>query len=245
MSAGLEEQIMGGAVQAVGLAGTLLVGFTILALLLDRRQGLDGKKWFLFLGMVLPVILATLYLAGSTVYLNTISESGGPVHWHTDFEIWNCGQHVDLVEPIGLSNRVGTSVLHEHGDQRVHVEGVVVDSATVGLDDFFAAVGGVLGKGTLVVPTDAGLVAMKDGESCNGGPGLVQVFLYRVNNPGAKPWVYTQQKLPSIENYVPAPYSNVPPGDCVIIEFDIDKPATDKLCTSYEVVIERGELRGG
>jgi len=42
-------------------------------------------KKILFAAIVIPVVAATIFLAGSTIYLNSVSSSGGPVHWHADF----------------------------------------------------------------------------------------------------------------------------------------------------------------
>ena len=206
----------------------------------------EKMKMFLFLGIAIPIIIATAYSAGSTIYLNLISEAKGPVHWHADYEIWDCGRKIDLIRPEGISNRVGSAVFHEHNDNRIHVEGVVVDKAEVDLHNFFATVGGMLSESTLYLPVDGGFAEMKNGNLCNGKEAMIQVFLYKVKNPeDAKNWVYEQQKLEGFENYVLAPYSNVPPGDCIIIEFDIEKERTEHICETYKSAMLRGELNGG
>ena len=205
------------------------------------------KKW-LFLGIIIPVIITTLYLVASTVYLNLISETKGPVHWHADFEIWNCGKKINLIDPKGLSNRIGTSVLHEHNDDRIHVEGVVVNYTKVDLSSFFEVIfsGGQLTKNELVVPTNDGVFALIDGDECNGRAGKLQVFLYRIINPEEKKsgFIYKQEKLENFENYVLSPYSTVPPGDCIIIEFGEEKEKTEHICETYKTATEKGDLVG-
>ena len=95
------------------------------------------------------------------------------------------------------------------------------------------------------MPTDEGMLEMRNGESCNGREGKLQVFLYKVTNPdSSKKWIYRQEKLQDFDEYVLSPYSNVPPGDCIIIEFDSEKESTDKICASYTAAISRGELSG-
>lgn len=206
----------------------------------------EKTKIFLFLGIAIPVILATLYSAGSTIYLNLVSETKGPVHWHADFEIWDCGEKVDLIDPKGMSNRVGSPVLHEHGDDRIHVEGVVVEESDVDLHIFFEFVGGILEEDYFYVPTNEGYVEISNDDLCNGNAGKLQAFLYKVVNPDeTKNWAFEQQKLENFEDYILSPYANVPPGDCIIIEFDAEKEKTDKVCETYKVAMERGELSGG
>ena len=114
------------------------------------------------------------------------------------------------------------------------------------LHNFFETVGGMLSESTLYLPTDNGFAEIKNGGLCNGREAKIQVFLYNVKNPDdAKNWVYGQQKLEDFENYILAPYSNVPPGDCIIIEFDIEKEKTEHICETYNSAMARGELSGG
>ncbi len=224
-------------------ATAIIIALTLIALFGDISSNIT--KWFLFLGMVIPIIIATLYSAGSTIYLNTESASGGPVHWHTDFEIWNCGNKVDLKAPGGFSNRIGTALFHEHGDNRIHIEGVISDTRQVALNYFFAVVGGHLSNDHLVVPTDEGMSEMENGNYCQGQKGKLQAFLYRVKNPEeTKDWIYEQEKIENIASYVPAPYGSIPPGDCLIIEFGPEKERTDKICETYKVAMQEGELNG-
>ncbi len=207
----------------------------------------EELKLFLFFGIIIPIILTTIQIASSTVSLNISSEAGGPVHWHGDFEIWKCGEPVDLITPEGFSNRVGTSVLHEHGDDRIHIEGVVTGKEKVSLHEFFEAVGGELTEHSMAVPTDyLNTVKARNGDKCSDGTeGRLQVFLYKIVNPDStKKWKFVQEKLEDYDVYVISPYSNVPPGDCLIIEFGRESNKTTRICESYELSIQRGELTG-
>ena len=123
------------------MIASIIVGVLILFAIYDKDRS-EKTKIFLFLGIIIPIVLVTIYSAGSTIYLNIISETQGPVHWHADFEIWDCGQKIDLINPTGFSNRVGNPVFHEHGDDRIHVEGVVVEKKDVDLHSFFEVIGG-------------------------------------------------------------------------------------------------------
>ncbi len=232
------------AMSVIMVTSILVTALVILAIISKRK--FHNHKKMLFLLMIIPVIAATVYTAGITIYLNQISLTNGPVHWHADFEVWNCGRKMDLLNPNGLSNRIGTPVFHEHNDFRIHVEGVVVNRKDVSLTNFFNVVGGVLTPESIAVPTNDEIVLLRNGEACNEKPGKVQVFVYKVVNPEeAGKWIYQQEKIENFADYVLSPYSIVPPGDCIIIEFDLEKEKTDKICTTYEAAVNIGELHGG
>ena len=76
---------------------------------------------------------------------------------------------------------------------------------------------------SLKYPTEQnGLVAVSNGDTCPSGPGVVSVY---VNG----------NRVENAANYVPYPHVLVPPGDCIIVQFSPDAPATtDILCKSWE-----------
>lgn len=264
--ADLEEQVASTSSRiAIYSAGLLIVLVVIAALTKDRFPRL---KLPLFASIAIITITATLYMAGSTVYVNTKSDSGGPVHWHADFEIWACGNELELRDPYEfLSNKIGTATLHEHDDRRIHLEGVVVDdSRDASLGKFFYVIGGAITSQAMVVPlnpdslnlfeeeidgdgpTDAAPSLLEpyirydsdgfryarfvNGETCNNERAEVQVFVFEYDEAGKS---YTQRKLADPVTYSIAEYSTVPPGDCVIFEFDRPKTQTDKLCKQFGV----------
>lgn len=212
------------------------IGGTVILLLLSfvayliKKQN-EAVKIILFSLIIGVVVLNTLYLAGATIYKNQRSLSQGPVHWHADIEVWNCGQEVNLKDPVGWSNKIGTPLVHEHNDKKIHVEGVIMDREQESLGHFFEVIGGKLNARELVVPTNDGELRLNHGDLCNGQPGMVQVFLFKTNGTEV-----TQTKLLNPDQHTYAPYSAVPAGDCIIVEFDSTiKEKTDKLCQSYKV----------
>ena len=240
-------------------SSAIITALVIISLL--KKEKSDGLKLFLFWGMVLPIVVTTLYLAVGTIIKNQASVTGGPVHWHADFEIYNCGKTVadngqvkgrailahgeeeklDLKNPTGLSNRIGSSDFHEHGDNRIHVEGVVEKLADVSLGKFFEVTGGQLTNTFLRLPTDHGETILQNGQLCpDGKPGTLQVFLYQTRDS-----LVMQKKLENFVGYVISPESLVPPGDCLIIEFGPVREKTDKICGFYEIAIKNGELKYG
>ena len=167
----------------VFIASLFITIFTIIALLTQNHH---HHKLGLFLGIVIPIIIASVFVVYTTVYTNAISETKGPVHWHLDLEIYNCGEFVDLVSPKGMSNRVGTTLFHEHNDNRIHVEGVVVNKKDVDMHSFFDVIGGELTNEKLGAPTNNGYVEIRNGDICNNDQGKWQAFLFKVTNPEAE-----------------------------------------------------------
>lgn len=220
------------------------ITFIALICALGCKKQPEALKWILFLAMVIPVLVATFYVAGSTIYLNVKSETAGPVHWHADFEIWNCGEKLDLNDPTGALNRVGSPVFHEHGDDRIHMEGVVVRKTDVDLHEFFEKVGGSLTGDSFSWRTNNGVVEANNGELCNGKAGKVQIFVLKVTNPYADRTEFVYEQFKADENYVLSPQAIVPPGDCIILEFDEEKATTDKICETFRIAKEKGDLSG-
>ncbi len=245
----LESQIRINTTNIVLIASALVLILIVYATLAKRMMTAKKNnlgKVINFSLIVIVVLVASIYTAGATIYLNSVSESKGPVHWHADFEVWKCGQKLDLNNPSGISNRIGTPTFHEHGDDRIHLEGVVVKKDEVALNDFFRVVGSSLTPGSMTYNTADGMVTANDGDTCNGQPGKLQVFVYKTTNPPKRgDWIYEQVKIEDYSNYVLSPFGNVPPADCIIIEFDKEKSLTDKICETYRVAIANGDMHGG
>lgn len=231
-----------------------LILLALLGLAILWRDRLPGAKPWLFGLIGAVVLIPTVVLIAGTIYLNTVSISGGPVHWHADFEVWACGQPIaaniengDKVteidqfrDPTGfLSNKIGTPVLHEHDDFRIHLEGVVVEPADASLGKFFRVVGGSLSADSLVLPVQDGVQTLRTGQLCNGLPAELSVFAYQTTENGS----YQKVKLENPAEYTIAKESTVPPGDCIIFELDTTPNDTDKMCLQYKVALETGRLK--
>lgn len=206
----------------IKLVALFVVFLTILVLLLEGKFK-ENHKTLLFYLFVIPVMASTLYLGAHTVYENIQSETGGPIHWHADYQVWACGERLDLIDPTGLKNKIGSPLFHEHNDDRIHVEGTVMHLEDIDLGSYFEVIGGELNEQVLVYPTEGkGIVEYSSGETCpNGEVGEVQVF---VNG----------KKQQDFANYLMYPHALVPPGDCIIVEFGPGKETTDKICESWD-----------
>ncbi len=199
------------------IAYSLIIVLVLVTLsVIFRNRLTEGRKKAFFILILIPVIFSTVYLAASRVYLNLASESGGPVHWHADFEIWVCGEKVLLKEPAFLESMVGTPVLHHHnegadlnGTYRIHVEGVVAKKSEVNLQHFFEAIGDYLHSDSIgIFLKDGTQKRWTNGDACpnTGKPGTLKVF---VNG----------KQIDNAPEYVISPYTQVPPGDFIKIVF--------------------------
>ena len=221
-------------------AGALIITASLL-FSLSKKEKSESLRLILFLGITAPAIFITLFLAISTIVANSKSATHGPVHWHADMLIYDCGKEVTLRDPSGLSNRLGTTLLHSHGDKRIHVEGTIKSLSDISLTNFFETVGGAMTHNTLTLPINSGLLTLQTGMKCEGQnrQAKLQVFLYKTleNN------IIKQIKLDDFPNYVMSAFSTIPPGDCLVIEFDQNKNQTDHICNFYQIAIQKGEYR--
>lgn len=213
------------------LASVWVAIFTVLLLIFKRKfvdlgnnkkeiLG-DGSKAIIFWIMAIPIILSTLYVSAMTVRENIISVTGGPVHWHADYEVWACGEKLDLVDPVFPRNKIGSPLFHEHNDDRIHIEGTVHEFDKVSLGAYFAVIKGELSQGVLTYPTVNGVRSFRDGNQCGTETGKLNVYI-------------NGDRIDDYEYHLFYPDAYVPPGDCVIVEFSpTDSMTTDKICSSW------------
>lgn len=272
--ADLEQQIISLSINTVLIGGGVILGCALIAYIMDKRlkkRQFGRIKLPLFVIIVAAIVISTAILAFNTVYLNVVSESKGPVHWHADIEFWACGSEVELRDPAGWwTNKVGTSTYHEHDDKRIHLEGVVIKKdRDASLGKFMEVTGGYLAKNAIGIPINEDrdkwlakenhrdgdphstdflavmdryvgedpngkmVLELRDGSlACGTERGQVQVFVYKFDEEND---TYHQTKLEDPASYVIRDEEVVPPGDCVIVEFDRPKRETDKLCQQYGV----------
>lgn len=206
----------------IKLTGLLIAIISILVIIFPKEKWEKYSKTIFFI-FIIPTMLSTLYLAGHTVNHNIHSETGGPIHWHADYQVWTCGNQLDLINPKGIANKVGSPLFHEHNDNRIHVEGTVANMADIDLESFFKVIGGELTSNKLVYPIEGGeIVSYETGDLCNGEVGELKVY---VNG----------QSIDNIETYMYYPHALMPPGDCIIVEFGVNLPdKTTRICTWWE-----------
>jgi len=213
-------------------------------------------KATLFTMIATIVTIATLVLGAGNLTLAFNSPTGGPVRWAADFQVWACGNQLDLRDPRGLlTDRVGSPVLFEKNDGRIHYNGTPTDlPQDVTLGTFMQTVGGNINSDSLIFPinNDNGFIgtppapeqvepyiASNDegtyvrflsGQTCGTEKAEVQAFVYRFNPANN---TYSQSKITDPAHYEISHVQTVPPGDCIVMEFAPPKARTDHLCQSY------------
>lgn len=259
----LESDIIALSWRAIIVGGIALVILVSLSAWLKDKYPILSKP--LFVMIVLSIVLPTFTLLGSTVYLNMYSYVGGPVHWHADIEMWACNNELELRDPIGrFNNKIGTSVLHEHNDKRIHLEGVPITEKDASLGKFMHVIGGGISNESLTIPVnsddwfeneldgdgsfgrynnlitksnfinngaDGQFAKFNNDDPCGKQRSEVQVFVYKTISDNQ----YEQKKVKDPASLVMSPQPNVPPGDCIIIEFGKPRDYTDKLCEQFGI----------
>lgn len=204
----------------IEIAAGILVLASFVVLPLKKHLNETGKK-IVFWSLVIPTLIATIYFGVAIVNENIVSVTQGPVHWHADYQVIVCGERLDLVNPSFPRNKIGSPLFHEHDDDRIHVEGTVMELEDVDLGSYFNIIGGELSDGVLQYPSTNGMVEVRDGDTCNGQPSQLSVY---VN--GEKVEDYWDHKM--------YPNAYVPPGDCIIVEFGPQSgETTERICSSW------------
>ena len=223
------------------IASIIIAIFVIFSLFLQKYGFYPRIKKWMFIGILIPILLASIFIIFQTIYINLISVTNGPIHWHADIEIYACNERLDLVNPMGFSNKVGTNLFHEHADDRIHIEGAVFDYEDITLHKFFEVIGGELASEKLMLHTEnKGIAEFNNGDTCsNGEKGSLQGFLYKTDEATK---TYHQEKIENFEDYVISPYGLVPPGDCIVIEFGSIKEKTENICETYRIARDGGEI---
>ena len=253
-SSDLATSVSNISVAVVSTAVVLLIGLVMTAILTKRRA---SYKKPLFTLIATVVIVATLALSGTAIVLNANSPTGGPVRWEADFQMWACGNQLDLRDPRGvLTDRIGSPVLFERNDGRIHYSGTPIDlPQDASLGTFLRAVGGEINDNSLIFPinNDTGFMGTPDhpeyiepyigtnsegtyvrflsGQACGDEPASVQVFVYHFDELTD---TYNQRKITHPAEYEIRHKDGVPPGDCIIIEFAPEMSRTNHLCQSYQ-----------
>lgn len=243
------------------IAGGLLIFLGLVSeLLVNRKQ---KTKFFLFTSMSLVVGLPSLFLWGSSLFLNVFSDSGGKVSWRAGLEVWACGIHIKpKPQPTWVD---GSTLVFE--DIYFNL------SKELSLTNVLANNGAKIGGGNLRLAVDQNAINqlgpqersliddklslvdgqleinLRSGQNCQQIPSELQIFVYQADENGQgyqqtklTPGVKINQPISRLEtearelsqeqDYVYTPAESMPPGDCLIIELDVPKESTNKVCKS-------------
>lgn len=240
---------------AVVMTAAVMLALLVVAAIVTHNRWPKFKAP-LFTLIVLVIAASTLVLSGASAYLTVNSPTGGPVRWSAEYQLWACGNQLDLRNSKSLlTSHVGTPRLYEKNDGQIHVDGTPVNLPDdVSLGTFMRAVGGELGDDSLVVPlngnnaffgtprapeqakpyiatSQSGSYArFTSGQKCGTEVADVQTFVYQYD---VATHTYHQFKVESPSSYEMSHVRAVPPGDCIVVEFAPPKDKTDYLCPNY------------
>lgn len=262
-AADLQKNVDDFCVAVVIGASIVLVAIVFLSTLLVKKA--PQFKTLLFTLIAVVTIGTTLTIGGSTIYLNAVSATGGPVRWSADIEFWACGNQLEIRNPSGLlTNKIGTSTMYEQNDGKIHYVGTPINlPQDASLARFMQSIGGNISDNSFTLPLndDAYFENSTDGDGqAAPQPGLIANYIftnkdgtYATFNSGQncdkQPSevqiyafrfnqnnnTYSQAKIGSPQNYEISHFNQSPPGDCIIVEFGPKQDKTDKLCQGYGV----------
>ena len=184
-TADLEEKVGALSIRTILISSLVLVVLLVLASIVVNNKKYKSFKTPLFTMIAATIAIPSLFLVGSTIYVNVDSESKGPVHWHTDYELWVCGEEIEHRDPYKfLSNKIGTATYHEHDDKRIHLEGVVgIKYYDASFEKFMLVTEGKVTENELVIATDERLFedndGKPDGDQSSGNQDVVRGFVVR------------------------------------------------------------------
>ena len=186
----------------LSVVGVFVLALSIFIVILGRTDNLPEKHYkYIFLAIVIPVIVVSGYIAIHTIGKNLVSDTKGPVHWHADYQIWVCGEQLDLIDPVFPSNKIGSPLFHEHNDDRIHIEGTVISYKDITLKKYFEVIGGKLADGEFAfrnIEKETGnevTTTVRDGYPCVTGtyqnePSYLKICKSWIN----KDWTYDNYK---------------------------------------------------
>lgn len=246
--ADLEQQIISLALRTVTSAAIALVILVLISAAIKDRM--PKLKLPIFVLIAFTMVGTTAVLLTSTIYLNVKSESGGPVHWHSEIEFWSCGAELNLRDPVGfLSNKIGTATYHEHNDKHIHLEGVVVQkSHDASLGKFMEVTGGYINHSALAIPLNKDQETwFTGGEQLDGDGQRPENFGLATNE---NKWITNDQKgaVLALNNGEYCSGSHEKPAEVQVFVYSFDKAtntyAQRKLDSPAEYVMREESSLG-
>lgn len=258
--ANTRQYVSSKSLQIIGFAACLVLILLVISSLINKKT--EYYKKLIFGLTALIVALSTGALATLNLYLYSKSEVKGIVNWQAGIEFWVCDTEIELKTPNKLFDKhIGNSSIYENDDKKIHITGIVQNKSTdATLGAFMRAIGGSISSTALSLPVDSRIIEnkndgdttdlggasnvmkyisentagnktinVKNGMACgNNTKSELQVFVYNAGKD-----LYSQEKLTNPSEHVIKPSKDIPPGECLIVEFGRPKERTDKLCKEY------------
>ncbi len=91
------------------------------------------------------------------------------VHWHVKLDIQMCGENRDLPRIPPGQHHLGTSLLHTHDDNIIHVEGTITQTTDLTLGEFMDVLG--------LDFSETEFMGKSNGDTCGGVAGKWKMLL--------------------------------------------------------------------
>lgn len=216
-----------------------LIGVLFFFFFITRRANkLDSRV--VFFAITACVFATTALLIMSTLFLTFTSWSKGPIDWRAYLEIWACDKEYSPYIYDSKEQTYGPRIIYDKDQKQIQLRGLMKRPEDSTLTQLIEGLGGELTAQSLMLPINNGTVRFTNNDRCGQDKAEVQVFVYHMNRDGT----FAQRKIMAFSDYQIQPFSSVPPGDCIVIEFSPPKDRTDKKCRSYSQAQYKGELRG-
>ncbi len=143
----------------------------------------EGRRKKLIKKIVIWAIVIIILLGIIFLFYRAISISKdfkpytpGSVHWHTNFEVFLCGERQDFTKGYDLEiNGKGSYLLHSHNDNVIHIEGQILKKEDIALGNFFDIIDVPFSK--------TQIMDKRNGDLCqNDSTGEVHMYVNGVEN---------------------------------------------------------------
>ena len=133
-----------------------------------------AKKYFVWVFALLIIIGLVYWIYSSIGTSEPPFAVGNPIHWHAKLDLETCGKvRDDLLKLGGATSHAGSSQLHTHGDNTIHIEtNIIYKAEDIALGKFFDNVKLKFDRDKLLDKTN--------GDLCNGKPGAVKMWVNEV-----------------------------------------------------------------
>ena len=142
----------------------------------EAQAARQQRKNNIWIGIILLILVTFAIGVGWLFTHKPEMYTSGDVHWHALIDITICGEHRDLPtaeESAKLAHGqpyLGSSLMHSHDDNTIHIEGLVRKKEDITLGKFFDSIEMPFGE--------AQILDYKNNDRCpNGKPGIWQMYV--------------------------------------------------------------------
>ena len=144
-------------------------------------------------GKLISAILLMIIIAMIVMFFSQKQDIplGVAVHAHSLLNISICGEHKDLPKVNEHEHYLGTSLLHTHDDNIVHIEGIVNTCEDPTLGAFFDVIN--------VTFSNDKIMNVKNGNLCNGKQAKLKMYINNMQSNAFRNYVFLNTDDPQMQ----------------------------------------------